>query len=276
MQNIIFSKPTEPRPSRWACLTLGALLLLAPSLWANDTAVHDGHAGPTPIGGKHGPESVIRMVRERLEIAFGREGTTVKATFVFRNTKTDAPARQTVGFPDRTAMAAEETFEQDFSGPIENLHTFVDGEKRSARKLRAWVRERDGFDEPAKAGDDDAFERIWHAIDVEFPVGRDVVIERRYRVPNGTSVAGPPQTFFEYTTATGGVWKGTIGEMVAEVTLGDGLTVKDLLWKEGGVSPPRKAWEEIAPNRLRLVWKDFEPRTQADRRGFRLAVPLGS
>jgi hypothetical protein len=249
-------------------------LLIATCASANDTALHDGNDGPAPIGGWRGPESVISMVREDLKIAIGREKTDVRATFVFRNSKTDAPARQTVGFPDSAAMAAEESLPGDFSGPIENLQTFVDGKKRNSRKLRGWVIDRGGFDEPAQAGEKGASERIWHAIDVEFPVGKEVVIERRYRVPNGGSVAMTPVNFFEYTTATGGVWQGTIGEMIADITLKDGLTVNGLLWSsnpEGdAMSPPRHDWRLLSSTQMRLVWKDFEPRTQPDRREFRI------
>jgi hypothetical protein len=254
-----------------------AFLLFASCALANDTALHDGNDGPAPIGGRRGPESVIRMVREDLEINFGREKTAVRATFVFLNTKPDSPAHQTVGFPDRTAMATEGTFEGDFSGPIENLITLVDGRERKSHKLRGWVVERDGFDEPAKPGEKGAFERIWHAIDVEFPVGKEVVIERRYRVRNGSSVAADPEVFFEYTTATGGVWKGTIGQMIADITLGDGLTIDDLLWKGSrgaGVSPARENWRLESPGRMQLTWKDFEPRTESDHRGFRIARPM--
>lgn len=250
-------------------------LLLATCASANDTAIHDGNDGPAPIGGWRGPESVIRMVREDLQITVGRKKTEVRATFVFRNTKTDAPARQTVGFPDRTAMVAEGSFMEDLSGPIENLQTFVDGKKRNSRNLRGWMREREGFDEPAQPGEKGAFERIWHAIDVEFPVGKEVVIERRYRVPHGGSVGTIPVCFFfEYTTATGGVWKGTIGEMIANVTLKDGLIVDSLLWDNSeesfGTSPPRQHWRILSPTEMRLVWKDFEPRTQPNRREFRI------
>ena len=254
-----------------------AFFLFVSCALANDTALHDGNDGPAPIGDRRGPESVIRMVREHLDITFGKEKTAVRATFVFLNSKPDAPAHQTVGFPDRTAMASEGTFDGDFSGPLEDLVTLVDGRERKSRKLRAWVLERDGFDEPAKPGEKGAFERIWHAIDVEFPVGKEVVIERRYQVRNGSSIASNPESFFEYTTATGGVWKGTIGEMIADVTLGDGLTIDDLLWKGSlgaGVSPSREQWRSESPTKMQLVWKDFEPRTEPDHRGFRIARPI--
>lgn len=254
-----------------------AFLLLASCAVANDTAVHDGNDGPAPIGGKRGPESVIRMVRERLEISFGKQKTEVHATFVFLNSKPDAPAHQTVGFPDRTKMAAGGDIGADFSGPMENLRTIVDGKERKSRQLRGWMHQREGFDEPAQPGQKGAFQRVWHAIDVEFPVGKEVVIERSYRVKNGSSVATNPELFFEYTTATGGVWKGTIGQMIADVTLKDGVTVDSLLWngiQGAGMSPARKHWQILSPTKLQLVWKDFEPRTQADRRGFRISRPM--
>lgn len=252
-------------------------LFVASCALANDTAIHDGGDGPVPLGDRRGPESVIRMVRERLDISFGREETVVRATFVFLNTKRDAPARQTVGFPDLTAMSAKEVYNgADFTGPIRNLVTLVNGRERESRQLRGWVNHRDGIDEPAPPGEKGEFERIWHAIDVEFPVDKEVVIERRYRVSNGNSVAAAPEVFFEYTTATGGVWKGTIGEMVADVTLEDGITVDRLLWNSTagtGMSPGRQHWHIQSPTKLQLVWKDFEPRTESNRRNFRIARP---
>jgi hypothetical protein len=255
------------------------IFLLATCALANDTALQDGNDGPAPLGDRRGDESVIRMVREHLIITFGKDKTSVHATFVFMNTKKDSAARQTVGFPDRTAMAREKDFDGDFSGPIENLVTLVNGKERKSRRLRGWVHTRDGFDEPAKPGEKGAFERIWHAIDVEFPVGREVVIERRYRVPNGSSVASNPEVFFDYTTATGGVWKDTIGEMIADVTLADGLTVESLLWNGSlgaGMSPGREQWKSQSPTRMQLVWKDFEPRTEPEHRGFRIARPINT
>jgi hypothetical protein len=245
---------------------------------ANDTAIHDGGDGPAPLGDRRGPESVVRMVRERLDISFGRKETAVRATFVFLNTKRDAPARQSVGFPDITAMTATESYDgADFNGPIKDLVTLVNGRERKSRQLRGRVNHRDGIDEPAPPGEKGEFERIWHAIDVEFPVGQEVIIERRYRVSNGSSVAATPEMFFQYTTATGGVWKGTIGEMIAAVSLQDGLTVDSLLWKAApgsGISPARQHWRVQSPTKMELIWKDFEPRTDSNRRSFRIARPL--
>ena len=259
------------------CVKRFAFFFIVSCALANDTAIHDGGDGPAPIGDRRGPESVIRMVREHLDISFGKEETTVRATFVFLNTKPDAPARQTVGFPDITAMAPNGSYDgADFTGPIKNLVTFVNGRERGSRQLRGRVNHRDGIDEPAPAGEKGDFERIWHAIDVEFPVGKEVVIERRYRVTNGSSIAAAPERFFEYTTATGGVWKGTIGELIVDVTLSDGLIVDGLLWNNApatGVSPGRQDWRIQSPTKMQLIWKDFEPRTEPNHRGFRISCP---
>jgi hypothetical protein len=93
---------------------------------------------------------------------------------------------------------------------------------------------------------------------------------------NGSSVAAAPEVFFQYSTATGGVWQGTIGEMVADVTLKDGLTVDGLLWNSAhgaGVSPGRQHWRILSPTKMQLVWKNFEPRTDPNRRNFRISRP---
>ena len=94
--------------------------------------------------------------------------------------------------------------------------------------------------------------------------------------------------FFWYTTHTGAVWQGTIGRMQADVTLLDGLTADQLVWPgqkvrgeklEGSLErftsqPARPAWKVIDAKHLRLVWNDFEPRTEAAHRGFSLARPF--
>ncbi len=61
------------------------LLAATLRLSANDTALNEGAYGPAPVGGLHGPESVIRMQSEELHITFGKKWTDVDAKFVFRN-----------------------------------------------------------------------------------------------------------------------------------------------------------------------------------------------
>jgi hypothetical protein len=57
------------------------------------------------------------------------------------------------------------------------------------------------------------------------------------------------------------------------VTLHGGLTVGDLVWhSEPATKPDRKGWKIVSQRHLRLVWKNFEPRTEENRRGFSIAT----
>jgi hypothetical protein len=122
-------------------------------------------------------------------------------------------------------------------------------------------------------------EMAWYTVPVTFPPDRDVAIERRYRVPNGSQVYDV--VIFGYSTATGGVWKDAIEQMVVNVHLRDGLNVDGLEWQEGRsdaqmlqsyCSPDRREWQIKSRTELRLVWRHFEPRTEEIRREFRLAT----
>jgi len=122
----------------------------------------------------------------------------------------------------------------------------------------------------------------WYTLEVKFPVGRDVVVERFYTVENGWTM--PSVRYFHYTTETGGAWKGTIGRLQADVTLRDGLTASRLVWpgtsisdskfekgRPGTTEPERAAWQVRDARHLRLVWKEFEPRTEPEHRGFTIS-----
>jgi hypothetical protein len=272
-------------------------------LSANDTALNEGAYGPVPVGGLHGPESVIRMQSEELHIVFGKKWTEVDARFVFRNTKKNAPAVQIVGFPDIGAAQVEarrrdpkgETIfaveqETPLTGALRDMHTFVNGAEQKSKLRYGWVKEVDGVDTPVEKPDQHTGLMAWHTLQVTFPPGQDVTIERRYRTHSGSQVYGIH--FFYYTTVTGGVWQGTIGRLQADVTLKDGLKVDDLAWRGGKLpriqrgegalvtTPNRKEWQVLSPTQLRLVWDNFEPRTEKNRRGFYIvtqadAVPPG-
>ena len=271
---------------------LAVLAVAAPAL-ANDTAMHMGSSGPEPVGGGlTGAESVVRMVKERLDVTFGRKATRMTARFTFRNTLPKATATQIVGFPDEGAAQAERDRRgadgggSDTVGPLRELATLVDGQVRKAPITYGYVQPAPN-DAPGWVKGDAKTGSLmaWHALTVQFPPGRDVVVERRFATDNGTNVLGV--NFFEYVTHTGGPWKGKIGELVATVTLVDGLTVDKLLWPGapldpqagGGTLPPqeatrpaRSAWKVLAPNRMQLVWRDFEPRAERARSEFALVV----
>lgn len=276
---------------------LAALTLLAATLRlsANDTALNEGGYGPAPVGGLHGPESVIRMQSEELHIVFGKKWTEVQAKFVFRNTKKDSPAVQIVGFPDigaaqiearRRDPKGEKIFaieqETPLSGVLHGMRTFVNGQEQKSKLRYGWVKEVDEIDTPVEKPDKETGLMAWHALEVTFPPGQDVTIERRYRTESGSQVYGIH--FFYYTTATGGVWQGRIGRLQADVTLKDGLKIDDLAWKGGKLpriqsyegslvtKPDRKHWQVISPTQMRLVWENFEPRTEKERRGFSIVT----
>ncbi|MHA3772323.1 hypothetical protein ACXR0O_12385 [Verrucomicrobiota bacterium sgz303538] len=272
------------------------LILLAGSLplLANDTSLHDGRFGPEPLGET---ESPVRMVAEHIEVAFGYQYTDVHCTFTFRNTLKDQAVEQLVGFPDIGAavheMGRREPERADAIGEtvntseIRQMRTSVNG--KPVQSVLKFGEVNPGTDTDGTAVwsfDRKHGVRAWYTMQVNFPSGEDVTVERRYRVQNGASALGV--AFFCYTTATGGVWNGSIGRLQADVTLRDGLTVDQLLWPgakvhegklvgdslEFATKPARKEWQVRDAKHLRLVWKDFEPRTEKNRRGFSLSRPF--
>lgn len=257
---------------------------------ADDSAMNEGAYGPEPRGGTAGEESIIRMESEQISVKFGREHSEVVARFVFRSYKPKESARQLVGFPDYGA-ANEEGERRDpkgeaawhgdlnTTGPLRDLRTFVDGKEVESKLDYGYVKmgEDDGW---TPGTPKDGVLMAWHTMWVDFPPDRDVVVERRYTVNNGAMVGGI--MMFEYVTATGASWRGTIGQMDVDVTL-DGWTTDDIAWKAGGkkqqifdtgpfTAPDKKAWKIVSPTHLQLTWKNFEPRTDKDRRSFTLVM----
>jgi hypothetical protein len=276
---------------------LPLLLALASTALANDTALHDGRFGPEPLNASDGKESAVRMEHEHLEIGFGARYTDVHCTFIFRNTEAAGVVEVLVGFPDigaacdemkrREPKYADVIAERVNTSRLQNVRTFVNG-KAAKTKLRLGEVKAGGDTDGTTVWsfDEKSGVRAWHVVRVKFPAGKEVTVERHYRVENGASALGV--AFFDYTTATGGVWQGSIGRLQADVTLRDGLKVGGLVWPgaklAGGrvagdaekfaTHPARRAWKELDDTHLRLVWSDFEPRTQKDRRGFSLSRPF--
>ena len=253
--------------------------------------MNEGAYGPEPRGGTAGEESIIRMESEQITVKFGRERSEVVARFVFRSYKPKEPARQLVGFPDIGAAYKEAGRrnpkgdapwqpQENMSGPLTDLHTFVDGKEVESKLEYGYARtmEEDGAWRPGTPENGELM--AWHTMWVEFASGKDVVVERRYTVNNGAMVGGI--SMFEYITVTGAGWRGTIGQMDVDVTL-DGWTVDDIAWKTGGkrkqifesgpfTTPDKKAWKVLSPTHLQFTWKDFEPRTDKTRRSFGLVM----
>ena len=276
---------------------LPLLLALASTALANDTALHDGRFGPEPLDATNGAESAVRMEREHLEISFGAQFTEVHCTFTFRNTRPDGAIEHLVGFPDigaacdemkrREPTHADTLNERVNTSRLTNVRTFVNGRKAGTELRFGDVKPGGDTDGTTVwSFDDQSGVRAWHVVRVTFTAQKEVTVERRYRVQNGTSALGV--AFFDYTTATGGVWQGSIGRLQADITLRDGLTVGGLVWPgakmAGGqligdeekfaTHPARDAWQVLDETHVRLVWNDFEPRAQKDRRGFSLSRPF--
>lgn len=227
------------------------LLFICGAAMANDTAMHDGGSGPEPVGWPIGKESIIRMEREEVEVEMGPFESKVSCRFVFVSGKKEGSAKQFLGFPDITRSSHE----GDTIGPLKEMRTFVDG-REVASKL---VSKRMGDDgkwidlqkpeEPCES---------WHVVEVDFPAGKEVVVERRFRTLNGMTAGGP--CFFGYTTQTGGNWRGTIGHGKFSVRVAEGMQAAKFDLQ------PEQGWKRSEDGRtFTLEWKDFEPRTDSEK-----------
>ncbi len=256
-------------PARPALL-LGALFAVIVSpLAANDASINLGAHGPEPVGEFKGEESVVRMVSERIDITFGKTETHVHCRFVFRSSKAGADAVQMLGFPDFITEAD--------TGTIHSMVSRVDGKEVPSKKLRGW---QDLENSKCHLGSspEEAAAADFYTITVTFPPDRDVIVEREYKATNGRSVLG--DTYFSYTTRTGGSWKGSIGKAEFHVTL-DGWKLDDLAFEDGEqkvdprlqrkyASPNFSEWKVEAPDKLSLVWNNFEPAVHHTRQNIHL------
>ncbi len=273
------------------------ILTLTIAAHGNDTALHDGRFGPEPLDAADGRESPVRMEHEHIQVDFGYQFTIVHATFTFRNTHADGIVEHLVGFPDIGA-ACDEMKRRDpdkaavisesvNTARILDLKTFVNGkEEKAALKLGDVKPGGDTDGTTVWSFDKNSGVRAWHVLQVAFPAGKDVTVERHYRLQNGASALGV--AFFHYTTATGAVWNGTIGRLQVDVSLDDGLKAGQIVWPGAKVGrnvlddedaiyatqPPHDEWQMVDDTHLRLVWSDFDPRNQKHRRGFSLSRPF--
>jgi len=258
------------------------LLAISVSVLANDGAMHAGSRGPEPL---EKTESPVRMVSEHIEVEFGAKRSMVHCTFRFRNTQADAPVTQLLGFPDEGA-AIDHAAKRGWPladptlSPIIRMRTAVNGRPVKSKLHIVEVA-------PGEEGGHFAFwdahhqhgVSAWYTLEVNFPVAREVIVERFYTVENGWTMPGVK--YFHYTTETGAAWKGTIGRLQADVTLLDGLKASRLVWPgtmvreskfdekdHATTSPARAMWQVRDARHLRLMWNDFEPRSESEHRGF--------
>jgi hypothetical protein len=249
-----------------------ALMLLAPHLsQSNDAAMNDGAEGPVPIGWRSGAESIIQMKSEHLSIHFGVEQTKVLAQFTFLSHKKGGSAVQKLGFPN----ASRSEMDGDISGPIGNLITRVNGETVAAELVEGYYKEilkPDGsifYEKTSKPKGEvfsDSIRRhAWYVVEVEFPEGEEVVVEREYDCPTGGDTS--MNAFFIYETRTGSAWRGNIEKMTAEVTFHEDVH------KEYVSFHPINGWSwSKDKTKATLIWENFEPRTNDDRHYFEISV----
>lgn len=264
------------------------ILLIMPALSrANDFALNLGAHGPIPLDVRDGRESPIRLVEEQLEFRFGSSATSVRARFVFENTRSDSTVRQLSGFPDvaveRHPLAGEDdpyyaedmrilNWEAPFVHPLRDMRAWIDGKPARSNVTTGYVRYND--EEPfAWLPADSVTGRFvrWHTVELVIPPKGRTVLEREYTTSNGFD--GLAGRHFHYITLTGGPWHGSIGRLKATVILQDTLTSDNLHWAEPAdsdfeqvhIHPLRPEWTFEAPGRFSFTWTDFEPLRDIER-----------
>lgn len=265
---------------RVTLLALSALIFSATltPLRSNDTTFSGDGYGPEPLGEFEGEESVIRMVSESIDIHFAKDESKVHCRFVFRSTKKSGDARQVVGFPDIVDS------DRDLGG-IRNIETRVNGEKVETKKEPGYFSHETHKSKlgkpPAGIQSEETEHWAFYTMEVTFPPDKDVIIERDYVSGNGSNAIDQSQVF-DYTTETGAIWKGNIGQADFHVTL-DGYSMNDLAFEDGDqklpsrqqqewCSPNRSEWTIVSPTEMKLTWKNFEPATHSTRRGIKLVT----
>lgn len=244
-------------------------------LWADDGAMNNGAGGVELLDLSKGQQSPVRMVKEHLKFEYGKDYTRVSAVFYFKNMSSKA-VTQLTGFPD--LGLAQERSKLDFhtSGPLEDMKTFLDGKEVPSQIVYGnYKKTSKGFWVPAKPGR--AGLMAFHTAELSFPPDGERVLERRYKAYNGISYNH--YNSFLYYLITGATWKGTIGEMTAEVELKDGLTVKDLWWPcfererrmRPTMEPGKDEWTILDNTHLRLVWKDFKPSLEKEKQQIQIS-----
>ncbi len=238
---------------------------------ANDAAINDGAEGPEPIGWRSGTESIIQMKSEHLAIHFGVKKTKVIAQFTFLSHKKGGSAIQKLGFPN----ASRSELEGDIIGPIENLVSRVNGRTVEAELVEGYYKEivkpdgsifREKVDKPKDGNYSESIRKhAWYVIEVEFPEGEEVVIEREYDCPTGIDTS--MNAFFIYETRTGGAWKDEIEKLTAEVTFDSDVYMEYVSFN------PKDNWTWSKDRtKASLIWENFEPRTDEERRYFEISV----
>jgi hypothetical protein len=216
------------------------VLLLVPSVaLANDSTFGGAPADLVPLA-----EQQVRMLSEDVVLTAQHDEWHVEARYEFQNLgKSDVKVQ--VGFPEFRCPSDEGGDCADVA--FRDLVTLVDG---------APVKHRQG--KLTKHGWAEFLGVVW-LFDVEFPVGRAIAINHRYRVASGGDVAG--NSYTSYVTRTGRSWAGTIGRATFTAVFPPYTRfVSDVVAPGLSVIPPRLVLDAGPPRvELRLEGKDWKP-----------------
>ncbi len=206
------------------------------------------------------------MEKEYLKFIFKTTSTQVIARFYFVNTNTQQAVTQLTGFPDialgiekakKTGRFSEPYPSNAYVGttysPLENLTTLLNGIEIPSEVKFGYVDNTDWVPSTDQTGDLVA----WYVVQMIIPPGGHKILERRYETDNPSHV---PCTEFTYITHTGGGWHGTIGELKADLVLGEGTDGDDFDFE-----PPLTEWKKTGKNTMSLVWTDFDPRLDSSK-----------
>ena len=240
-----------------------AFFLIFSITLADDSPVNqnDGAYGPMVYPLSLKKKSKIRMEKENLLFRFNLSTTWVTATFYFRNTDQQHSVTQLTGFPDIALGIAKSRQEgrmtEPYSSnayvgttysPISHLETSIDGVKVDSKLEYGFVSNENWAPGTRNTGDQVA----WYVVNLIIPPGGLRVLERHYVCRN---VASVPCRSFTYITHTGGGWYGTIGELSADVIIGNDVNADELDFE------PQDGWRPTDKyNTLHLIWKNFDPR----------------
>lgn len=231
--------------------------------------MNDGAYGMEPLDISKGKESKIRMEKEHLTFQCGKKYTQVTAVFHFKNTDPHSAVTQLWGYPDEALgmdPRDKEPLEQGVAGILEGLKTRVEGQPVSAPVRFGYVEMTEkGYWVPTNRKNGKKIG--WYTFPLVLPPGGEKTVEVSYKTKNGYYEYEPPY-YFKYILFTGATWKGTIGELVADVKLTDGLKVTDLYWPHFPekilhfdiMTPGKENWKVIDDHDLQLVLSDFKPK----------------
>ena len=268
--------------------SLGCLVLFAActTALANDSALNEGAYGPEPLDVARGKESPIRLVNEHLRIEFGAARSNVVVTFHFQNPDSTRSVRQLTGFPDISLGEPDEDDLANFTktmGPLLHVRTFIDGHEVKSKLRRGRVRpDSNGVWTPVRGDWHPVFTDstgpelsqiiAWHVVELRIPPRGNLTLERRYSAEN--AYHGLAGGGFYYILHTAAGWRGTVGKLTADLILLGDLEPDELDWtvpepedsRRWMCIPGLEEWRRIDPRHYRLVWTNFEPATDANRR----------